>query len=310
VKFLNILPIRVDSSSLLEMRIIQRIGTFAARMSRRSIVGRDPYSLDLPDPGALKTSEETPLAPWNTISIILCNICAPTALKGLCSFHPASERAVFLSSLFCARYSTPGACRPLLYYRLLYIYRFGRCCNFSALTEPCTSPKQDPLHKPADVASKPEVRRSNPIRSIQLLSPILNRGPWRLSTPERRPSQLDPGNSDRTVDCGRCARRSWVSRQTSLLWSLCTLPPASACACRCPLSPSRCPLSATMNRSASKERHKLLFLRLSTKLNTMSEKSRPTFSGHSSLQEGLPIEGRQGYRAPTVDHRPACLLRS
>ena len=167
VKFLNILPIRVDSSSLLEMRIIQRIGTFAARMSRRSIVGRDPYSLDLPDPGALKTSEETPLAPWNTISIILCNICAPTALKGLCSFHPASERAVFLSSLFCARYSTPGACRPLLYYRLLYIYRFGRCCNFSALTEPCTSPKQDPLHKPADVASKPEVRRSNPIRSIQ-----------------------------------------------------------------------------------------------------------------------------------------------
>ncbi len=112
--------------------------------------------------------------------------------------------------------------------------------------------------------------------------PHLDRGPWRLSTPERRPSQLDPGNSDRTVDCGRCARRSWVSRQTSLLWSLCTLPPASACACRCPLSPSRCPLSATINRSASKERHKLLFLHLSTKLNTMSEKSRPTFPGHSS----------------------------
>jgi len=37
-----------------------------------------------------------------------------------------------------------------------------------------------------------------------------------------------------------------------------------------PTLTSRCPFSETINRSASKERHKLLFLSLSSKLNTMS----------------------------------------
>lgn len=98
--------------------------------------------------------------------------------------------------------------------------------------------------------------------------------------------------------------------------AFCTLSSCIACACRCPLSPSRCPLSATIDRSASKERHKLLFLSPSSKLNTMSGATRgQSFQGIQGRSRwtmntgAFPVKVWQGGRLPTVGRRPACLLR-
>ncbi|KAE9380034.1 hypothetical protein N431DRAFT_448854 [Stipitochalara longipes BDJ] len=191
-----------------------------------------------------------------------------------------------------------------------------------------TSQKQDPLLKPADVGSKPEVRRSNPIRSIQRgvdhwISqraagkvgsadlPHLDRGPGRLSTPERRAESVEPLETQTArwtadvvpVDHGFPGRLPCSRAFAHFLLHQRAHADAH-------LHRQRCPLSATMNRSASKERHKLLFLSLSSKLNMMPEATLgPSFQGiqvrsrwdhEYGFQNGLPSEGLAGVQNSNV----------